>query len=333
MTPTSGGTCANKVSRRERRVNSIFILDPQCQSFYKQPSDFCNDERWTAMDESNAILLLSCPDRKGLVARLSNFIFQNNGNIVAADQYTSKRGEYFFMRMEWELNGFALSREEIPVVFAPLARQYDMKWTLHFTDYRPRTAIFVSRHLHCLHDLILRRHMGELGVGIEAVISNHPDARDLVEQFGIKFFHFPMTADNKHDQENRQLALLREMKIDLVVLARYMQIFTGGFIGQYVNRMINIHHSFLPAFSGGNPYQQAYDRGVKIIGATAHYTTEQLDDGPIISQDVVKISHRDTITDIQTKSKDLERIVLARALRLHLDHKIIVYGAKTVVFE
>ncbi|OGP88964.1 MAG: formyltetrahydrofolate deformylase [Deltaproteobacteria bacterium RBG_19FT_COMBO_43_11] len=285
------------------------------------------------MDDGNAILLLSCPDKKGLVARLSNFIFQNNGNIVHADQYTSKRGKFFFMRIEWELNGFALSREEIPVMFAPLARQYEMKWDLHFTDYVPKMAIFVSRHLHCLHDLILRRHMGELGAQIEAVISNHTDARDLVEQFGIKFFHFPITDKNKDEQESKQLALLRELKIDLVVLARYMQVLTARFIGNYVNKIINIHHSFLPAFAGGNPYQQAYDRGVKIIGATGHYATENLDEGPIIAQDVIKISHRDTITDIQTKSKDLERIVLARALRLHLENKILVYGAKTVVFE
>lgn len=285
------------------------------------------------MEKTNAVLLLSCPDRKGLVARLSNFIFQNNGNIVKADQYTSDRGKYFFMRIEWELKDFALSREEIPIVFAPLARQYDMKWTLHFTDYQPRMAIFVSRHLHCLHDLILRRHMEELDASVEAVISNHEDARELVEQFGIKFFHLPVTADDKLKQESRQLALLKEMKIDLVVLARYMQILTGVFIEQYAGRIINIHHSFLPAFSGSNPYQQAYERGVKIIGATAHYTTEQLDEGPIIAQDVVKISHRDTVDDIRTKSKDLERIVLARALRLHLDNRIIVHGVKTVVFE
>ncbi|OGP68566.1 MAG: formyltetrahydrofolate deformylase [Deltaproteobacteria bacterium RBG_16_44_11] len=285
------------------------------------------------MDDGNAILLLSCPDKKGLVARLSNFIFQNNGNIVHADQYTSKRGKFFFMRIEWELNGFGLSREEIPVVFAPLARQYEMKWNLHFTDYIPRMVIFVSQHLHCLHDLILRRHMGELGAQIEAVISNHTEARDLVEQFGIKYFHFPIREKNKDEQESKQLALLRELKIDLVVLARYMQILTAKFIGNYVNKIINIHHSFLPAFAGGNPYQQAYDRGVKIIGATGHYATENLDEGPIIAQDVIKISHRDTIADIQTKSKDLERIVLARALRLHLENKILVYGSKTIVFE
>ena len=285
------------------------------------------------MDDGNAILLLSCPDKKGLVARLSNFIFQNNGNIVHADQYTSKRGKFFFMRIEWELAGFALNREEIPIVFAPLARQYDMKWNLHFTDYIPRMVIFVSQHLHCLHDLILRRHMGELGAQIEAVISNHTEARDLVEQFGIKYFHFPIREKNKDEQESKQLALLRELKIDLVVLARYMQILTAKFIGNYVNKIINIHHSFLPAFAGGNPYQQAYDRGVKIIGATGHYATEYLNEGPIIAQDVIKISHRDTIADIQTKSKDLERIVLARALRLHLENKIMVYGSKTIVFE
>ncbi|MDD4091151.1 MAG: formyltetrahydrofolate deformylase, partial [Smithellaceae bacterium] len=261
-------------------------------------------------EHSNAILLLSCPDRKGLVANLSNFVFQHNGNIVDADQYTSKRGKIFFMRMEWELDGFSLSRPEIPTVFKPLADQYGMKWTLHFTDDVPRIAVFVSKHLHCLHDLILRRHLGELGGRVEAVISNHTDARELVEQFGIRFFHFPITPDRKSEQEVGQLALLQELNIDLVVMARYMQILTGGFIGQYVNRIINIHHSFLPAFSGRNPYQQAFDRGVKIIGATAHYATEQLDDGPIIAQDVVKITHRDTIDDIQTKSKDLERIVL-----------------------
>jgi len=285
------------------------------------------------MDEANAVLLLSCPDQKGLVAKLSNFIFQNNGNIIHADQHTSKSGKFFFMRIEWELNGFALSREEIPAVFAPLARQYDMKWDLHFTDYAPRMAIFVSKHLHCLHDLILRRHMGELAAGVEAVISNHTDARDLVEQFGLKFIHFPITEKNKDQQEERELELLREMKIDLVVLARYMQILSGKFLEYYANRIINIHHSFLPAFAGGNPYQQAYDRGVKIIGATGHYVTQQLDDGPIIAQDVIKISHRDTIADIQTKSKDLERVVLARALRLHLENKILVYGSKTIVFE
>lgn len=285
------------------------------------------------MGDVNAILLLSCADSKGLVAKISDFIFRRNGNIVHADQHTSKADKLFFMRIEWELNGFALDRREISAAFAPLARQYKMKWDLHFTDNVPRIAIFVSRHLHCLHDLILRRHMGELAADVEAVISNHEDARDLVEQFGLNYFHFPVTAGNKKQQEKKELDLLKDMKIDLVVLARYMQILSGNFLKYYPNGIINIHHSFLPAFAGSNPYQQAYDRGVKIIGATGHYVTRQLDEGPIIAQDVVKISHRDAVSDIQRKSKDLERIVLARALRLHLENRILVYGSKTIVFE
>ncbi len=285
------------------------------------------------MNDVNAILLLSCADGMGLVAKISDFIFRHNVNIVHADQHTSKIYKLFFMRIEWELNGFALSREEIPAAFMPLAKQFNMKWDLHFTDYVPRIAIFVSRHLHCLHDLILRRHMGELGADVEAVISNHTDARDLVEQFGMKFFHIPITEKNREQQETLELNMLREMNIDMVVLARYMQILGGKFLKSYGKSIINIHHSFLPAFAGGNPYQQAYNRGVKIIGATGHYVTEQLDEGPIIAQDVIKISHRDAVSDIQTKSKDLERIVLARALRLHLENKILVYGSKTIVFD
>jgi formyltetrahydrofolate deformylase len=285
------------------------------------------------MSDVNAILLLSCADSKGLVAKISDFIFRHDGNIVHADQHTSKAEKLFFMRVEWELNGFALKREEISDAFAPLARQFNMKWDLHFTDYVPKIAIFVSKHLHCLHDLILRRHMGEMEADIAAVISNHNDARDLVEQFGLKYFHFPVTEKNKHEQEIEEMKLLKEMNIDFVVLARYMQILSGKLLEHYPGRIINIHHSFLPAFAGRNPYQQAYDRGVKIIGATGHYVTEQLDEGPIIAQDVVKISHRDAITDIQRKSKDLERVVLARALRLHLENRILVYGSKTIVFD
>jgi len=285
------------------------------------------------MRDVNAVLLLSCADSKGLVAKISDFIFRHNGNIVHADQHTSKAEKMFFMRVEWELNGFALDREDIPKEFAPLARQYKMKCDLHFTDYLPRVAIFVSKHLHCLHDLILRRDMGELAADVVAVISNHDDAREVTEQFGLEYFHFPITEKNKTQQEAKELKLLREKKIDLVVLARYMQILSGNFLKDYPSRIINIHHSFLPAFAGRNPYQQAYDRGVKIIGATGHYVTEHLDEGPIIAQDVVKISHRDAVSDIQRKSKDLERIVLARALRLHLENRILVHGSKTIVFE
>lgn len=285
------------------------------------------------MLDVNAILLLSCTDSKGLVARISDFIFRNNGNIVHADQYTSKEEKLFFMRVEWELKGFSLDRDEILAGFAPLAKRYKMKCDLHFTDYMPRVAIFVSKHLHCLHDLILRRDMDELAADVQAVISNHEDAREVSEQFGLEYFYFPITPKDKKKQEKKELELLRDMKIDLVVLARYMQILSGNFLRYYPNKIINIHHSFLPAFAGSNPYQQAYDRGVKIIGATGHYVTKQLDEGPIIAQDVIKISHRDAVSDIQRKSKDLERIVLARALRLHLENRILVYGSKTIVFE
>lgn len=285
------------------------------------------------MSDVNAILLLSCADSKGLVARISDFIFRHNGNIVHADQHTSKADKLFFMRIEWELNGFSLDRSGIPDAFEPLAKQYRMKWDLHFTDYVPKVAIFVSRHMHCLHDLLLRRHMGELAADVEAIISNHEDASELAEQFGLKYFFFPVTDRNKKQQEKKELKLLKDLNIDLVVLARYMQVLSGNFLKYYPNRIINIHHSFLPAFAGRNPYQQAYDRGVKIIGATGHYVTEQLDEGPIIAQDVTKISHRDAVEDIQRKSKDLERIVLARALRLHLENRILVYGSKTIVFE
>jgi len=208
-----------------------------------------------------------------------------------------------------------------------------MTWDLHFTDAVPRLAIFVSRHPHCLYDLLLRRQMGEFKAEIPLVISNHLDVQPLVEKFGIKFLHFPISRENKARQEERELEVLQKENIDLVVLARYMQVLTGDFISKYQNKIINIHHSFLPAFADPKPYQQAYDRGVKIIGATSHYVTEHLDDGPIIAQDVIKITHRDSMDDIKLKSRDLERVVLAKAVRLHLENRILTYGSKTVVFE
>ncbi|MDI9571498.1 MAG: formyltetrahydrofolate deformylase [Pseudomonadota bacterium] len=282
---------------------------------------------------ANAILLLSCQDQKGLVYNIANFIYRHNGNIVHAAQHTSMTRKIFFMRIEWELDGFVIPREEIGLVFKHVASQFQMTWDLHFTDAVPRLAIFASHHPHCLYDLLLRRQMGEFKADIPLVISNHPDVQPLVEKFGIKFLHFPITSENKGEQEERELKALRDEKIDLVVLARYMQVLTGGFISEYPNRIINIHHSFLPAFAGPRPYQQAYDRGVKIIGATSHYVTEQLDDGPIIAQDVIKITHRDSMDDIKLKSRDLERVVLAKAVRLHLENRILTYGSKTVVFE
>ena len=285
------------------------------------------------MSDANAILLLSCPDKKGIVAGVSNFIFKNGGNIVHADQHTSVGSKTFFMRIEWELNGFRIPRREIGAAITPLANRFGMKWDLRFTDEVPRVALFVSRHVHCFQDLIMRHRMGEFRAEIPLVISNHLDLKPLARQFGLKFMHFPITPANKGRQEEREIRELERHRIDLVVLARYMQVLSNTFVESWRNRAINIHHSFLPAFAGGKPYQQAYERGVKIIGATSHYVTENLDDGPIIAQDVIKISHRDSVDDIVMKGKDLERIVLARAVRLHLENRILVHGSKTVVFE
>jgi len=285
------------------------------------------------MSEANAVLLLSCPDKKGIIASVSNFIFRYGGNIIHADQHTSLTRKYFFMRIEWELNGFSISRQEIMKALEPLRREFNMRSDLHFTDEIPRVAIFVSHHIHCLHDLILRHRVGEFRAEIPLVISNHHDLKQMVEQFGLKFQHFPIHQENKIEQEGRILAMLRDYDIDLIVLARYMQILSGTFVEAYRNRIINIHHSFLPAFAGGKAYQQAYDRGVKIIGATSHYVTETLDDGPIIAQDVIKISHRDAVEEMKMKGKDVERMVLAKAVRLHLENRILVYGSKTIIFE
>ena len=285
------------------------------------------------MSDANAVLLLSCPDKKGIVAGVSSFIFRNGGNIVHADQHTSTGSKTFFMRIEWELNGFRIPRREIGAAIAPLAGRFGMKWDLRFTDEVPRVALFVSRHVHCFHDLIMRHSMGEFRAQIPLVVSNHLDLKPLARQFGLKFMHFPITPANKARQEERELRELERHRIDLVVLARYMQVLSNAFVAAWRNRAINIHHSFLPAFAGGKPYQQAYERGVKIIGATSHYVTENLDDGPIIAQDVIKISHRDSVDDIVMKGKDLERVVLARAVRLHLENRILVHGSKTVVFE
>jgi len=285
------------------------------------------------MNSVNAILLLSCPDQKGLVATVSNFIFQHNGNIIHADQYTSQTTGLFFMRLEWDLDQFDIPREEIGESIKPLAERFCFTWHLQFSDYVPRMALFVSRHVHCFHDLILRKRMGEFKADIPLVISNHPELIPLVEHLGVHSEYVPITPETKLVQEDKELALLKEYRIDFVVLARYMQILSGKFVSAYHNRIINIHHSSLPAFAGSKPYQQAYDRGVKIIGATSHYVTEILDEGPIIAQDVIKISHRDSVEDIMLKGKDLERIVLARAVRLHAENRILVYGSKTVIFE
>ena len=284
------------------------------------------------MNRHTAILLVSCPDQQGLVAKIANFIYANGGNIIHADQHTDFATGLFLTRIEWQLEGFNLARELIAPAFAAIAQPLQADWKLHFSDTVPRIAIWVSRQEHCLFDLILRKQAGELKAEIGLIVSNHPDLQVVAEQFGIDYHHIPVNKENKPAAEAKQLELLRQYNIDLVVLAKYMQIISPEFIAQFP-QIINIHHSFLPAFVGANPYHKAYERGVKIIGATAHYVTADLDAGPIIEQDVVRVSHRDEVEDLIRKGKDLERVVLARAVRSHLQNRVLIYHNKTVVFE
>ncbi|NJR40142.1 MAG: formyltetrahydrofolate deformylase [Leptolyngbyaceae cyanobacterium CSU_1_4] len=279
-----------------------------------------------------ATLLISCPDQRGLVAKFASFIYSNGGNIVHADQHTDFLAGLFLTRIEWQLEGFNLPREVIAPAFQAIAQPLNAQWQLHFSDSHPRIAVWVSRQDHCLFDLIWRQRAGEFAAEIPLILSNHPHLQTTAEQFGIAYHHVPITPHNKAEQEAKQLDLLKEYGIDLVVLAKYMQILSPNFVAQFSN-IINIHHSFLPAFAGANPYQRAYERGVKIIGATAHYVTKDLDEGPIIEQDVVRVSHRDQVPDLIRKGKDLERMVLARAVRLHLQNRVLVYDNRTVVFE
>ncbi|HEX6739069.1 MAG TPA: formyltetrahydrofolate deformylase [Vicinamibacteria bacterium] len=280
-----------------------------------------------------AVLLLSCPDQKGLVASVADFLFRHGGNIVHADQHTDFEQGLFLQRVEWDLDGFALPRDGIADAFRPLAERFSMSWELRFAGPRPRLAILVSKLDHCLVDLLWRRQAGEIEADIPLVLSNHEDLRAAAERFGVPYHVHPVTPEGKLAEEARLEARLDAAAIDLVVLARYMQVLSPGFVARRRDRVINIHHSFLPAFAGARPYHQAYQRGVKVIGATAHYVTEELDQGPIIEQDVVRVSHRDTVEDMMRKGRDLERVVLARAVSLHLRHRVLVYGNKTVVFE
>ncbi|MEE8347687.1 MAG: formyltetrahydrofolate deformylase [Dehalococcoidia bacterium] len=283
-----------------------------------------------------AVLLLSCPDQKGLVASVSDFLYRNDGNIIHADQHTDAEEGIFLQRVEWELSGFAIPRDGIAEAFRPVADRFGMTWSLHFSDFRPRIAVFVSKQAHCMYDLMARLRMGEFQAEIPLVISNHPDLRQVAASAlggGVAYHHFPITSKTKAAQEQAIVEVLEVQRVDLIVLARYMQILTEQFVARYADRIINIHHSFLPAFAGARPYHQAYDRGVKVIGATAHYVTPQLDQGPIIDQDVVRVSHRDSVTDMVRKGRDLEKLVLARAVDLHLRNRILVYGNKTVVFD
>ncbi|MBD2235711.1 formyltetrahydrofolate deformylase [Aulosira sp. FACHB-113] len=284
------------------------------------------------MTKPTATLLISCPDQRGLVAKLANFIYSNGGNIIHADQHTDFGAELFLSRIEWQLEGFNLPRDLIGPAFNAIAQPLGAKWKLHFSDTVPRIAIWVSKQDHCLFDLIWRHRAQEFAAEIPLIISNHPHLQKVAEQFGIDYHHIPISKDNKAEQEIKQLELLQQYKIDLVVLAKYMQIVSADFITKFP-QIINIHHSFLPAFVGANPYHRAFERGVKIIGATAHYATPELDAGPIIEQDVVRVSHRDDVEDLIRKGKDLERVVLARAVRLHLQNRVLVYANRTVVFE
>lgn len=284
------------------------------------------------MNSPTATLLVSCPDQRGLVAKIANFIYANGGNIIHADQHTDFAAGLFLTRIEWQLDEFNLPRDLIGRAFNAIAQPLQANWQLHFSDTIPRIALWVSSQNHCLFDLILRQQAQEFAAEIALIISNHPDLKVVADQFNIDYHHIPISKDNKSEQEAKQLELLQHYNIDLVVLAKYMQILSPEFIAQFPN-LINIHHSFLPAFVGANPYHKAYERGVKIIGATAHYVTPDLDAGPIIEQDVVRVSHRDDVADLIRKGKDLERIVLARAVRAHLQNRVLVYGNRTVVFE
>ena len=280
-----------------------------------------------------AVLLLSCPDQKGIVAAVSEFLYQHDGNIIHADQHTDPEEGVFLQRVEWELAGFGLAREAIAGAFGPIAERFGMTWSLHFSDAVPRIAIFASKLPHCLYDLLARWRMGEFRANVPLVVSNHAGLQPIAEQFGVAYTHLPISAANKGAQEAAMRDELERAGIDVIVLARYMQVLGDELVSRYPNRIINIHHSFLPAFAGARPYHQAHERGVKIIGATAHYVTRELDEGPIIEQDVVQVSHRDSVTDLVRKGRDLEKLVLARAVDLHLRRRVLVYGNKTVVFD
>ena len=281
-----------------------------------------------------AKLLLHCPDKPGILAEVTDFITVNKGNIIYLDQYVDHVENIFFMRIEWELKDFLVPQEKIEDYFATLyAQKYEMNFRLYFSDTKPRMAIFVSKMSHCLFDLLARYTAGEWNVEIPLIISNHPDLQHVAERFGIPFHLFPITKETKEEQEKKEMELLAKHKITFIVLARYMQVISEQMINAYPNRIINIHHSFLPAFVGAKPYHAAFERGVKIIGATSHYVTTELDAGPIIEQDVVRITHKDTVQDLVSKGKDLEKIVLSRAVQKHIERKVLAYKNKTVIFN
>jgi len=283
---------------------------------------------------NTALLLVHCYDKQGLIADITDFLNKNNGNIIILDEHVEREDNIFFMRVEWELDGFLIPNEKIGDYFnTQIAAKYNMKWELYFRNVKPRMAVFVSKMDHCLFDILSRYQSGEWYVEIPLIISNHDTLAPVADRFGIPFYHFQITKENKKEQEKKELKLLKENTIDFIVLARYMQIVSPVIIDEYENKIINIHHSFLPAFPGAKPYHSAYKRGVKVIGATSHYATEDLDAGPIIAQDVVNVSHRDSVKDLVRKGRDLEKIVLSRAIYEHLDRTILVYKNRTVIFN
>jgi len=284
--------------------------------------------------KNSAVLLIHCPDKPGIVVAITDFIHKNDGNILYLDQHVDTERGIFFMRIEWDLSNFVIQREKIAEYFGTLVgSRYQMTSQLHFSDTKLRMALFVSKLPHCFYDLLARYECGELNVEIPVIISNHDDLKHVAERLGIDFHLIEITGENKQLQEEKQKELLVKYDIDFIVLARYMQVLSDDFVKAYPQRIINIHHSFLPAFPGGRPYHSAFERGVKIIGATSHYVTAELDAGPIIEQDVVHVSHKDTVEDMVRIGRDLEKIVLARAVRHHVHHDLLVYENRTVVFE
>ncbi len=283
--------------------------------------------------KNTATLLITCPDAKGIVAAIADFLHQHNANILHADQHQDAENNLFLMRVEWDLAGFNLDEASFNQAFAVIADKFSMQWQLKLSQHKARVAIMVSQYDHCLADLLHRHKSGELACEIPLVISNHRDTEKLVQFYGVDFHHIPVTKENKAEAEAAQFKLFDEYNIDLIVLARYMQILSPDFVSRYPQRIINIHHSFLPAFIGARPYHRAFERGVKLIGATGHYVTEVLDEGPIIEQGIERISHRDQVEDLIQKGRDLERVVLSKAVRWHIENRILLYANKTVIFD
>jgi len=281
----------------------------------------------------NAILLFTCPDQNGIVAKISQFIYEGGGNIIDLDEHVDQHQQFFSIRVVWSMKNFSIPVSQLHDAFDDLGKEFNAHWKIEFSGSKLRVALFVSKYDHCLHEILWRYNMNEYEIEIPLIVSNHPDLQGIAEAQGIPYHVFPITKENKPEQEAKEISLMKAYNIDLIVLARYMQVLSPRFIQEFQNNIINIHHSFLPGFVGGNPYKQAYERGVKIIGATSHYVTENLDEGPIIEQDIMRITHKDTIKDLIRKGRDLERIVLARALHYKAEHRIIVDGTRTIVFN